>query len=372
MRIGINALYLIPGGVGGTEIFLRNLIAALAQLDKKNEYYVFTNRETGVDLVPRRTRNFHVVPQPVAATNRPARILWEQTMLPWAAYRLKIDVLLNAGFTAPYFCPCPQATFIHDLQYKRHPEFFKPVDLLFWRLFVGFAIRRADSLLTISTETSKDVELYYGRESIVAPLGVEAAFFELAKQREKRKSTGQYILCVSTLHPHKNIEMLLRAYATFRNRHPEVKLVLAGMRGFHTETIENLVGSLELREHVRLTGWIPRDELFDLYANANCFVFPSLFEGFGIPLIEAMAAGIPSICAHIEPMSSNAGDAALKFEPNDEEDLVSCLTILTESRSVRSRLSAIGRERARAFQWSKTASITHNALRGIYRRRSSS
>ena len=128
MRIGINALYLIPGGVGGTEIFLRNLLLAISVADRKNQYFNFTNRETGQDLVPR-AKNFREVKQNVAATNRPARIIWEQTLLPWSARKLKIDVMLNAGFTAPYFCHCPQATFIHDLQYKRHPEFFKPIDL---------------------------------------------------------------------------------------------------------------------------------------------------------------------------------------------------------------------------------------------------
>ena len=370
MRIGINALYLIPGGVGGTEIFLRNLLLALSIADRKNQYFIFTNRETGPDLVPR-SNNFREVKQNVAATNRPARIIWEQTLLPWSARKMKLDVMLNAGFTSPYFCHCPQATFIHDLQYKRHPEFFKPIDLICWKLLVGAAIQRADCLLSISEATSKDIRSYFGRPSEVAVLGVEDYFFELGKIRQTT-ATKPYILCVSTLHPHKNLELLLRAYASFRTTHPEYKLVLAGMRGFHAEVIENLVLNLDLIEHVRITGWIPRKEVYDLYKHAHAFVFPSLFEGFGIPLIEAMAVGIPSVCADVEPMSSNAGEAALKFQPDDEEDLATCLTVLVESESVRSRLSDAGRERAKTFRWKRTAQVTISALEKLYRSKSSS
>src|ERR1700690_3151210 len=117
-RIGVNALYLIPGGVGGTEIYLRELLAALAHVDSGNEYFVFTNSETGRDLVPRQA-NFGWQPQAVRATSRPMRIAWEQTALPLAARRRKLDVLFNPGFTAPIATPCPCVTVFHDLQHKR-------------------------------------------------------------------------------------------------------------------------------------------------------------------------------------------------------------------------------------------------------------
>src|SRR5262249_59777417 len=128
MRIGINALYLIPGGVGGTEIYLRSLLPALADLDARNEYFVFTNQETGPDLVPKRA-NFTHVPQQVRARSRPARILWEQVALPFSASRLRLDAILNPGFTAPLLSGCPQVTVFHDLQHKRHPEYFRWFDL---------------------------------------------------------------------------------------------------------------------------------------------------------------------------------------------------------------------------------------------------
>src|SRR5580658_3729577 len=124
LRIGVNALYLIPGGVGGTEIYLRGLLAALAEIDPVNRYFLFTNRETGRDLTPAR-ENFTEVPQPIRASARPVRILWEQIALPLAAARLQLDVLFNPGFTAPLFAGCPQVTLFHDLQHIRHPEYFR-------------------------------------------------------------------------------------------------------------------------------------------------------------------------------------------------------------------------------------------------------
>src|SRR5438477_6501482 len=123
-RIGVNALYLIPGGVGGTEIYLRNLLRAFAEFDNHNEYVVFTNRETGADLVPKQS-NFEWAPQPVRASFRPARILWEQIGLPLAVRNRCIDVLFNPGFTCPTLSACPNVTVFHDLQHKRHPEHFR-------------------------------------------------------------------------------------------------------------------------------------------------------------------------------------------------------------------------------------------------------
>ena len=135
LHIGVNALYLIPGGVGGTEIYLRHLLEALAEIDAKNRYFIFTNRETGTDLTPARS-NFRALRQAVRAAFRPARILWEQTVLPVVVAAHGIDVLLNPGFTAPLICGCPQVTVFHDLQHKRHPEHFRWFDLPVWRFLL--------------------------------------------------------------------------------------------------------------------------------------------------------------------------------------------------------------------------------------------
>jgi glycosyltransferase involved in cell wall biosynthesis len=360
LRIGVNALYLIPGGVGGTEIYLRSLLAALARVDPRNRYFVFTNRETGRDLVPK-AENFVCLPQPVAAASRPARILWEQSALPIEVLRQGLDVLFNPGFTAPIFCACPMVTVFHDLQHKRHPEYFRWFEHPFWRFFLFAAAYRSERLIAVSDATAADLRAVYRLPAdaiTVAPHGVDPEFFRL----RPKPAAPPYILCVSTLHPHKNLERLLRAFAVFHRERPEFRLVMAGMRGFHTEELEKVRGELGLAASAEFTGWIPRERLYDLYAGATAFVYPSTFEGFGMPVLEAMAAGLPTGCSWIEPMAGVAGEAALQFDPNDMGAIVDALRRLTSDEEVRARLAAAGPARAAQFSWDAAARITLAAL----------
>jgi glycosyltransferase involved in cell wall biosynthesis len=357
LRIGVNALYLIPGGVGGTEIYLRNLLQALSHKDRSNTWYVFTNRETGADILPRAS-NFVVLPQPVHATSRPLRLLWEQLVLPVHTARLRLDCLFNPGFTAPAMTPCPNVTVFHDLQHKQHPEHFGPLDLPAWNLFLGISARRSRVFLADSEATKADLIRHYGiAESRVrvAWLGVEDEFFSLA---EWRHPIEPYILCVSTLHPHKNIERLVRVFAAFRARHPEFRLVLAGMRGFRSEAVERTIEEAGVRSAVRVTGWVPRREIYELYRHAAAFVYPSTFEGFGLPVLEALAAGVPLACSDIEPLRSIVGDVAVRFDPHSDEDMLRALeSVLRGEADVRA-----GVRRARQFTWERCAEVTLSAI----------
>ena len=360
LRIGINALYLIPGAVGGTEIYLRNLLSALAEIDPVNQYFLFTNRETGADLVPR-AANFTSVPQPVRAVSRPVRILWEQVALPLAAVRRKLDVMFNPGFTAPLLCPCPQVTVFHDLQHKRHPEYFRWFDLPFWNFFLYWSAHVSRLLLADSKATAADLFRFYRLPPSnvrVVPLGTDPAFFAVAGRRVPEP----FLLTVSTLHPHKNLDRLLRAFASFRARHPEVRLVVCGLHGFFTGPLHDLRNSLGLHDAVDFPGWISREKLLDLYARAWAFVYPSLFEGFGLPVLEALAAGVPAACSAIEPLAEIAADAALQFDPRDPASISEAMERITVDDELRAQLSELGPRRARQFSWKSTADATLEAL----------
>jgi glycosyltransferase involved in cell wall biosynthesis len=359
-RIGINALYLIPGRVGGTEIYLRGLLSALAEIDPCNHYFVFTNRETGQDLVPKR-ENFTRVPQLVRAMFRPARIVWEQSGLPLHAARLHLDVLLNPGFTAPLVCGCPQVTVFHDLQHKRHPAYFRWFDLPFWNFFLFWSAHLSQVVLADSEATAADLRAYYRLPQSkirVAWLGVDGAFFALATRRRPE----HFLLTVSTLHPHKNLAGLLRAFAIFRQTHPEVRLVVCGLHGFSSLPLHDLRKSLGLADAVEFPGWIPREELHALYERAWAFVFPSLFEGFGLPVLEALAAGVPTACSAIEPVAGIAADAALQFDPGDTDAIVAAMNRICDDSELRARLSTAGPRRAAQFSWKATAEATLRAL----------
>jgi glycosyltransferase involved in cell wall biosynthesis len=360
LRIGVNALYLIPGAVGGTEIYLRGLLTALAEIDPVNQYFVFTNRETGADLVPQ-APNFVIVPQPIRAVSRPLRLLWEQTGLPINAARLCLDVMFNPGFTAPLLCACPQVTVFHDLQHKRHPEYFRWFDLPAWQFFLFWSAHVSRLLLAVSSATSADLLKYYRLPESkvrVARLGVDPIFFDLARRRHPEP----FLLAVSTLHPHKNLDGLLRAFAEFRQHHPEFRLVVCGMHGFFTGPLHELRDSLQLGDSVEFPGWIPRKDLHDLYSKAWAFIYPSRFEGFGLPVLEALAAGVPSACSSIEPISGIASDAALQFDPFNQGAMVEAMRLIATVDALRRLLAEAGPRRASHFSWRATAEATLAAL----------
>jgi glycosyltransferase involved in cell wall biosynthesis len=363
IRIGVNALYLIPGGVGGTEIYLRSLLQALAEIDRTNRYFVFTNLETGPVLMPS-AENWTAVPLQVRARSRPARILCEQTTLPLEARRLRLDVLFNPGFTAPIFGPCPSVTVFHDLQHKRQPENFRWFDLPFWRVLLYAAAHRSKHLLADSDATRDDLIRFYRLDRgkiTVAPLGVDPMFFRIARRRHPEP----FFLAVSTLHPHKNLDRLIQSFAAFHSHHPDFRLVIAGLRGFHTEPLESLRSTLGLDEAVQFTGWIPREDLYELFARAYAFFYPSTFEGFGLPVLEALAAAVPTACSNIQPVSGIAEDAALQFDPSDTAAILSAMNRIVSDDLLRSQLAAAGPRQAAKFSWRQTAEITFRTLREI-------
>lgn len=350
MRIGINALYLIPGGVGGTEIYLRGLVDALDKLPCPHTFVVFSNQETG-------PMGRHPSVLPVRAASRPARLLYEQFRLPAVLRRHGIEALLNPGFTAPARPPCPQVTVFHDLQHKRHPEYFRWFDLPFWELFLSISIRRSSRIIAVSEATRDDLIRYYrvpASKIDIVHHGVDPAFFELGRKRED----GGYVLCPSTTHPHKNHARLLRAFARLRLRHPEARLVLTGVRGFAAAEVEGQVKSLRLEDAVDIRGWVPREELYDAYRRARAFIYPSTFEGFGIPPLEALAAGLPAALSGIEPVRALCSGAGRFFDPNDEDALLAALETVLYDEAERARLSAAGPERAAAYTWRRAAELT--------------
>ncbi len=345
IRIAVNALYLIPGGVGGTEIYLRNLLRALAAIDSENQYVVFTNRETGSGLVPD-LPNFLRAPQPISASFRPARILWEQAALPFATRKHRLNVLFNPGFTAPLFCGCPMVTVFHDLQHKRHPEYFRWFDLPFWNFFVWASARRSRGAIAVSVATHDDLLRYYGRPSEVIHHGVEHEFSEIAQGREPR----DYLLCASTTHPHKNLERLLRVHAQMKNA---PKLILTGVRGFAAKEIESLAG-----DSVEITGWVRREQLHQLYRRALGFIYPSTFEGFGMPVLEAMAAGVPVACSDIPPLREIARSTVHFFDPASDREIHDALLLLASGKIS----TEAAQRRAAQFTWEKTARATLDYL----------
>ena len=169
-------------------------------------------------------------------------------------------------------------------------------------------------------------------------------------------------MTVSTLHPHKNLERLLEAFGRFRAGHREFRLVICGMHGFVTRALVELRRSLDLDSAVEFTGWLPREEVYELYSRAWAVVYPTLFEGFGMPLIEALAAGVPTTCSSIEPLVSLSGGAALLFEPKSVGAISDAMARVSDDADLRRELARSGPVRAAEFTWAKAARMTLSVL----------
>lgn len=343
MRIAVNALYLLPGGVGGTEIYLRSLLAAMEEMGA--DLRVITNQETG-------PLGRNPVVADLCAENRVARICFEQIRLP--SLIRGADVLLNPGFTAPIAARIPQVTVFHDLQHKRHPEYFRWFDLPAWRFLLWASARRSARLIAVSEATRNDLLRYYpflNAERVdVVPHGVDQRFFDL----RGRRAPADFLLCPSTTHPHKNHAALLRVFARLRQDYPSLRLVLTGVRGFAQDGVDAAVRELGLGDAVDVRGWALREEIYELFRTAKALVYPSRFEGFGMPVAEALAAGLPVACSDIEPLRAIAGGAAHLFPPEDEEAMTA---------AIRATLSAEAPPAPVHLTWRAAAERTLAALR---------
>jgi glycosyltransferase involved in cell wall biosynthesis len=370
VRIGINALYLLPGKVGGSETYIRNLVQSLLKLDRENTYVIFINKESvGIfqELAPRLT----VVPCPIQATNRPIRILWEQLILPFQIRSRKIDVLLSAGLTAPFFSPVPSVLAIYDLQHINQPQNFSRLFLFFLKTILYLSAKSADGIITISEQVKKDIIKYYkiGSEKItVAHLAVNHELFfpkgsdNLSSTRTKYGLPERYLLYAAALLPHKNHARLLRSFKEIVKEIPGMKLVLTGAWDKGHDMMAGLISELGLQKDVIMLGWIPFEDIPFLYRGAEIFAFPSLHEGFGLPILEAMASGVPVVCSRIEPLVEIAGDAVQLVDPYDQADITRGILSVFRDTTLRMKLIEAGILRAKDFTWEKTAFNTLNFL----------
>jgi len=369
LRIGVNALYLLPGKVGGSEVHLRNLVKWLGK-DRTHEYYIFVNRESaGVfeEIAP----SFKVVPCALSAESRPARILYEQFVLPFKVRKLRLDALVSAGMTAPFFVPAASVLIIHDLQHVNMPQNFGRLYLVFLRFFIYMSSIRSDAIITISNKVKKDIVRYYGipdGQISVVYHGVDRGLFyargsdEVGAARKKYGLPASFVLYLASSLPHKNYERLLEAFSIVNKKRPGLKLVLIGARDYGHEAIRKKIDGLGLAGDVVFLGWLPFEDIPAIYSAADVFVFPSLHEGFGMPVLEAMACGVPVVCSGIEPLDEVAGEAARFVDPLSSQSIAEGVSEVLTDRALRGRLVEKGFERAASFTWEKTAAATLRAV----------
>ncbi len=223
-------------------------------------------------------------------------------------------------------------------------------------------------MIAVSEATAADLAIFLPRttgKTRIIPHGVDPEFFRIGARRNEdslSRTAAPYFLAVSTLHPHKNLERLLEAFRHFRKSHPEYRLIIAGLKGFATRRIERLTIDLGLGDAIEFTGWIPRTKLYALFEGASALIAPSLFEGFGLPVLEAMAAGIPTACSAIPVFDSLAAETVLRFDPLSVPAIAAAMERIVTDAGLRERAAEDGPARARNFNWKITAELTLEEL----------
>lgn len=299
------------------------------------------------------------------------RIAWEQTQL--AVLSRDLDLLHGLAFAAPLAARCPTIITVHDLSFLRFPEAFRRFNRTYLTLFTRWSTRRAARVIAVSESTRRDVIALCGVPServVTIPNGVDKAFCpadaaEVAEFRRNRRLPDRFILYLGTLEPRKNLQTLIDAYAQLRARAAVPKLVIAGGKGWFFETIFTRVAELGLADDVLFPGYVPGPELPWWYRAAELFVYPSRFEGFGLPVLEAMACGTPVITTTSSSLPEVAGDAALLVDPDDTDALAAALSRLLDDPQLQATLRVAGLSQALRFSWARTATETAQVYRDI-------
>ncbi|HTW42860.1 MAG TPA: glycosyltransferase family 1 protein [Solirubrobacteraceae bacterium] len=377
MHVGLNLIFLVPGETGGMEVVARELIPELVARAPEVRFTAFVNREAAAaadgpwgELIP-------AVTVPVNARSRVQWVLGEQALLPVLAARAGVDLVHSLASTAPMWGRFRRVVTVHDLIYARFPDTHAGLRDKGMRVLVPGAVRRSDRVTADSRSTRDDLVALLGIDPAridVVPLGLgsvrrAAPLGERALRERLQLGERAVVLSLSAKRPHKNLLALIDALAMLPaasspaasargdgGRRPV--LVLPGYPTAYESELRARAAELGVAEDVRFPAWLSSEELEGLWSIACAFVFPSLYEGFGLPVLEAMARGVPVACSNASSLPEVAGDAALLFDPHDERAIAAALSRLLADEALGERLRALGREQAQRFTWGRTARLT--------------
>ncbi len=362
MRIGWNALYLRKGVINGTSIYAEQLIRAILELDSDNIYYLYLNRECA-DFPAPDAPNLRRIVCPISPSYRALRYAYEQVVLPLLARRHRLDLLHSLNTIAPLILPCPSVVTLHDTRFvvlSEDMSAFRRRAVIF---FTASGSRRASRVIAVSE---------FAKREMIAHLGLAAERIEVvhsgagntapicygeaaAAIRAQYGVQQPYLAAIGGGYPHKNIPRLLEAFARIQADFPH-DLVLIGK-------VPPNVAPEQLSERVRTTGYVPHAHLPTLLNGAEAFVLPSLYEGFGLPALEAQAADVPLICSRAAALPEIAGEGACYFDPYSVESLAEALRACLRDSALREALRAKGRANLKRFSWEQTARQTLEVYR---------
>ena len=365
MLIGIDASRAAVAQRTGTENYSLNLVRHLVALDRKNSYRLYLNRPPSRNLQSANCE-LRVMPFPR---------LWTHLRLSLEMMRHPPDLLFVPAHVLPIVHPRASVVTVHDLGYLYFPHAHRPLDRLYLDLSTRHNARAAAHLISDSQATKRDlVERYSVDPAKIAVVyaGYDAAAFRPVRDRAAIEAVkarysiaGEYILSVGTLQPRKNLARLIEAFASLQIADCKLQLVIAGKRGWLYKEIFAQVHQLGLEDEVIFTGYVAGSDLPALLSSASLFVMPSLYEGFGLPVLEAMACGVPIVCSNVSSLPEVAGDAAVLVDPLDVGRMAAAMERVLSDEELRAELRERGFEQVGRFSWEKCARETLAVLESV-------
>jgi len=370
MKIGINLLYLLPGVVGGTEAYAAGLLQGLAEIDQRNEYAVFVNRESESWPLPQ-AANFTRVICPIRAASRASRYVFEQVRLPRLLARYRIDVVHSLGYVGPLVAPCPSVVTIPDLNYIALKQTMPGRRRMLLRFFSTQSARRANHVITISDfskrEICKTIKLSIDKVTVThlgaMRNGASNASGNWAALNGSYRIREPYVVAFGGRTLNKNIPHLIRAFALLKDTFPH-SLVLIG----HIPSdVDLATETKEVRDRVTITGYVPEGHILALLSHADLFVLPSLYEGFGLPVLEAQQAAVAVACSSAASLPEVGGDGAIYFDPTSVEQIADTIRHCLTDATLRSQMILKGRENLSRFSWDRTARETLLVYQDVFK-----
>lgn len=364
MRIGIDATAL-PQEPVGAGIYIINLLRGLAEQNKEYELVFFLQESAHDYLGTIENSRLHKVVLP--DKNPLGRLIWEQMALPNLVKRHKIDLLHSLHYTRPFFLPCASVVTFHDLTFYLFPEMHMRSKQFFFPLAIQMSARKADALIAVSKSTRQDsIRLLHVPEGKIftVQLGVDKSFHPIVDDDLRKKFVKDYklpekfILYVGLVEPRKNLPLLIRAFKALVDARFSYQLVIVGRLGWMYQEVFNQVEILKLKDKVTFTGYVPRQSLPIVYNLADLFVYPTLYEGFGLPVLEAMACGTPVVTSNVSSLPEIVGDAGVLVIPDDEDSLVQAMRTVLTDRDLQKTLAEKGLFRSKDFSWKRTVKET--------------
>lgn len=348
----------------GVSVYALNILEYFQKKANKNlQFVIYLRKNPYPDLPPENEYFRYKIVK--------GGFLWSQFFLPLNLYfGRKIDVFFSPAHYSPRVSPVPTIVTVHDLSYFNYPDEFLKKDLYQLKNWTKYSVEKAKKVIAVSITTKKDIVKHYN----IPEEKITVIYNGYEKQNQKSKIKNQnyiskfkikspYILYVGTLQPRKNITTLIKAFQKFLGINPEFKLLIVGKKGWLFNEIFQQVRDLKVEKSVKFLGFIPEKDLINLYKNAFCFVMPSFYEGFGIPILEAMNFNTPVISSFASSLPEVGSEACLYFDPNSADALFDKLIELKNNDTLRQELIKKGRERIKLFSWQKCATETLEILR---------